>query len=213
MRLISPVVAVSGWRPPQATRRPSLLATTNTAVPSPTAAASAACALPASNPPGNRRFSSAKYCSTARVAIADRGSTARSWTVAARTSRSAVANAAVRRSPLPLRQGLEDPLGQPLRAFIQTAISRPPLLCQGHSAPAQITGIGFDQHLPAVLQGPQQPTEITRVQPKPIPKLTHCGPLDTNLEDQSGRRQRHSQPEKRLLEDADALRVRAIEVA
>jgi hypothetical protein len=86
-------------------------------------------------------------------------------------------------------------------------------LCQGHSAPAQITGIGFDQHLPAVLQGPQQPTEITRVQPKPIPKLTHCGPLDTNLEDQSGRRQRHSQPEKRLLEDADALRVRAIEVA
>ena len=93
--MISAAPSGSRWTPPQATGSPSLVATTKTPSGADIDSASCCQASPGSKP--NRSPISAKYAAIAATARGSVGVVSSNRTVAARTSRSAVASASVSR--------------------------------------------------------------------------------------------------------------------
>ncbi len=73
--------------------------------------------------------------------------------------------------------------------------------------------VGRHRHQPLLLQRPQQPAEVARVQPEPVPQRADVEALGADLPEDPGRRQRTAPGQVLVVQHADALGDGAVEAS
>ena len=133
--------------------------------------------------------------------------------VAARSSRSAVVSADANSTRCAFGQRVDQAPRHLLGPIVQPAPFAPTFRRQADDALAAVRRIPSDGHELVLLELTEQPAEVTGVETEPAPQLAHARPSGADLEQQARRAEGTAGTEVRLVEQADALRVAAVEPA
>jgi hypothetical protein len=114
--------------------------------------------------------------------------------------------------PLSIRERRDQIAGEPLRPIVEVLTRAPAVGSERHQPSARIIGIDLRADESLTLEAAQQPADVSGVEPGTVPQLAYRDARPPELEEQPRRTDRSSRAEERLVQHADALRPRTVEM-